>query len=291
MLKYINGKKSLSSAFRLGVFLVLATFLILLILKDQGILFRSRQSFLIISLLIVVPIRLFVWISIIRCSKNSTSNAFRTIAIGLVIVDIISRMFFWGVSGFSMLEHHQIDKKYAAEFELCKNEISHKFQQPIENLYGKAHQFYNSNRPHYEIHTKSRTKTYYCFCEKNSIDIEEKVYSKWYNYTKKADIDGTSQLATISLTPRYLKLAYGPPQKGDGLRVSGIYMFISDADEVFTLYDYKSTTLWDKDSNLPTPEEFWSSDTLIELSVGGKNDSDYKSFIEFLNKHQAKWNR
>ena len=46
------------------------------------------------------------------------------------------------------------------------------------------------------------------------------------------------------------------PDAVAGIRVSGIYAFVSDAGEVFTVYDDKSTSLWDPDDSLPVPEAF-----------------------------------
>lgn len=46
------------------------------------------------------------------------------------------------------------------------------------------------------------------------------------------------------------------PDASDGIRVSGIYAFVSDAGEVFTVYDDKSMSLWDPDGSLPASEAF-----------------------------------
>ena len=114
---------------------------------------------------------------------------------------------------------------------------------------------------------------------------------KWYRHSRNVKIGGTSLVADIELIPGYLARSYGPPGPGDGLRVSGMYTFVSDADEVFTIYDYKSTTVWDADSSLPTPQDFWSSSEPVELSVGGADGSDHESFVKWITEKQSRWER
>ena len=103
------------------------------------------------------------------------------------------------------------------------------------------------------------------------------------------DISGTYNLEYIDVIPRFLVSNFGEPNAGDGIRVSGLYTFVSEAGEVFTLYDYKSTTLWAEDEGLPTAEEFWSATTKQEMSVGGEDGSDYLRFIKWLLAAQQRW--
>jgi hypothetical protein len=51
----------------------------------------------------------------------------------------------------------------------------------------------------------------------------------------------------IDVAPKFLVERFGAPGEGDGLRVSGCFTFRSEDAVVFTIHDYKSTTLWATD--------------------------------------------
>jgi hypothetical protein len=108
-----------------------------------------------------------------------------------------------------------------------------------------------------------------------------------------ADTEGLYLVADVDLIPRFLVSTFGEPGMGDGVRVSGEYVFTSENCEVFTVHDYKSTTLWDSDPSegLPTPEEFWSSSHKEEMSLGSKDGHDYRSFLNWLLEKQDAWSR
>ena len=104
-------------------------------------------------------------------------------------------------------------------------------------------------------------------------------------------IDSTYNLDYVELAPAFLVARFGPPAEGDGLRVSGLYTFISDTQETFTLHDYKSTTLWATDEQLPSVEEFWSSTTDQDISVGGREGTDHRRFVAWLLAEQEAWRK
>jgi hypothetical protein len=66
-------------------------------------------------------------------------------------------------------------------------------------------------------------------------------------------------------------------------KVSGLYSFI-DGEKVFTVYDWKSTSLWGDD--LPSPLAFWNSQRREELSIGGncEDAAEFRSWL--LQKYQ-----
>ncbi len=85
----------------------------------------------------------------------------------------------------------------------------------------------------------------------------------------------------IKVSPRFLVERFGAPGGGDGIRVSGEYTFRSMQDVVFTIHDYKSTTVWATDEELTTPEEFWRLAKPVELSVGarGNDATEFKKWV------------
>src|SRR5262249_52287435 len=80
-----------------------------------------------------------------------------------------------------------------------------------------------------------------------------------------ADIDGTHYRDKILVPPKRVVDTFGPPGRGDSYKVSGTYRFTDPDGNVFTLYDWKTTSLYDdgvepgEESSFPTPEEFWGN--------------------------------
>lgn len=288
MLKFLRGEKGLAEALGLAIFLVSLSFVSILLLKELDV-FASFSSLLIATFLISIPIRLIAWISVLRSLKNSKSELFKALAAILVVIDISHKLFYWTVVAFSSVERSNVIDAQTAKVEQCKAAISERFNQSVDNLHGEPKLDYGSGEPAYKIYTRSRTNTYRCYFANESIVLNEEVYVKWWRHSKKLDTAGAFLQAEVMLTPKYLALAYGAPDSGDGLRVSGEYAFVSDAGEVFTVHDYKSTTIWDADTNLPTPEAFWSSDEPVELSIGGYEGSDVEAFVAWLEKQDAHW--
>jgi hypothetical protein len=90
---------------------------------------------------------------------------------------------------------------------------------------------------------------------------------------------GSSLKGYAVLVPSKLVAVFGKPGDSDSYKVSGQYRFETPNGGLITLYDWKSTSLYDPD--YPDPEEIWSSDKPFEFNVGG--DSDGKAqFEEFL---------
>lgn len=110
-----------------------------------------------------------------------------------------------------------------------------------------------------------------------------------YQRDDKADANGTYLVVDIDLIPQFLVSTFGAPLEGDGLRVSGEILFSSKSGQVFSVHDYKNTTLWATDEGLPTPEEFWNSSQLEEFSLASKDEYDHQSFLQWLLGEQKKW--
>ncbi|MDD2735231.1 MAG: hypothetical protein PHF56_14940 [Desulfuromonadaceae bacterium] len=94
-----------------------------------------------------------------------------------------------------------------------------------------------------------------------------------------ADISDTSWVDNIEVAPaEFVRIFGGPPRRLDSFKVSGLYTFVKD-DKVFTVYDWKSTSLWGED--LPSPLAFWNSRSKAVLSIGG-NCEDVTEFRSWL---------
>jgi hypothetical protein len=94
-----------------------------------------------------------------------------------------------------------------------------------------------------------------------------------------ADISDTSWADAIKVAPaEFVRIFGGPHRLWDSFKVSGLYTFVKD-DKVFTVYDWKSTSLWGDD--LPSPLAFWNSRSKAVLSIGG-NCEDVTEFRSWL---------
>lgn len=103
-----------------------------------------------------------------------------------------------------------------------------------------------------------------------------------------ANSGGTHRIGEIALSPARLVARFGPPRRCDEYKVSGLYAFTDDLGNVYTLYDWKATTLYNDheldgyEPILPTPEKFWSNPHFAEFSIGGRDDCDIEAFSNWL---------
>lgn len=94
------------------------------------------------------------------------------------------------------------------------------------------------------------------------------------------DIEGTSRTSEIVVSyPRMIEV-FGEPVEGDGYKVSGEWVFQNEeTGEVFTLYDWKSTNLYDSDylsvSELRADESVW-----LNIGSHGDNAAAFKTWLE-----------
>ena len=87
-----------------------------------------------------------------------------------------------------------------------------------------------------------------------------------------ASVPGMHKVGDFKVAPADLVRAFGPPPlRGDAYKTSGEYRFVSDAGEVFALYDWKETSQYrEEEDYAPSPEEFWRLTNPMNLSIGGK---------------------
>lgn len=93
------------------------------------------------------------------------------------------------------------------------------------------------------------------------------------------DITGTSWASDIAIAPADVRRVFGPVRRvTDSYKVSACYSF-TDGDRVFTLYDWKSTSLYQDD--LPAPLLFWNSHDKTTFSIGSDHEevADFRAWV------------
>lgn len=115
-----------------------------------------------------------------------------------------------------------------------------------------------------------------------------------YSVTRDLSLaNGTSYKSSIQLVYSDIVRAFGEPVEFDEYKVSGQWTFHDPSTgAVFTLYDWKSTSLYSSD--LPSVTEFRSSSTPAIFNIGGNGIGDVNEFktlllkqIEYAKKHEA----
>jgi hypothetical protein len=98
-----------------------------------------------------------------------------------------------------------------------------------------------------------------------------------------ADAGGTHLLGEVQLPPAFVVKHFGKHDGGDGLRSSGGWTFLGEAGQVFTLYEWRCTTLSNsRGSGSPTVREFWKLWEPVRLHIGGRTDTDWQGFRRWL---------
>jgi hypothetical protein len=94
---------------------------------------------------------------------------------------------------------------------------------------------------------------------------------------------GTSLLGETKLPPAFMVKRFGKHDGGDSLSSSGGWTFVGSSGEVFTVYEWRCTTLSNcRGSGSPTVREFWSSWEPVKLHIGGIPDTDWELFRRWL---------
>ena len=94
-----------------------------------------------------------------------------------------------------------------------------------------------------------------------------------------ANINGTCRQSEINVAPARLIELFGEPGESDGYKVSGEYVFVNEAGDVFTLYDWKYTTLYNPEYGVH-PELFWGGTKPVQFNIGGNGNA--ADFVKWL---------
>ena len=101
------------------------------------------------------------------------------------------------------------------------------------------------------------------------------------------EVNGTSRVGEIEVVYKDLVAAFGEPGESDGHKVSGEWCFVnSETGEAYTLYDWKSTCLYD--DMLPSVERFRANPRPQWFNIGGNGRGDVKEFKRMMLAH-IKW--
>jgi len=93
--------------------------------------------------------------------------------------------------------------------------------------------------------------------------------------------EGTSGMGNIEVKYKDLVLAFGEPMESDEFKVSGEWIFLEEeSGEVFTIYDWKSTNLYDSD--LPSVEKFRNLNHAVEFNIGGNHKGSIERFKSLI---------
>ena len=104
-----------------------------------------------------------------------------------------------------------------------------------------------------------------------------------YRLNPHVDTNGIDGLTLFEFPPAGLVELFGDTGDGDGYKISRRHVFTSERGDVFTVYDWKETTLYrGSGSGAPTPEEFWRSQEWKILRVGGRIGTNPRPFLKWL---------
>ena len=110
-----------------------------------------------------------------------------------------------------------------------------------------------------------------------------------------ANASGTHLVGEIELPPKQLVDAFGEPGEGDDYKVSGMYIFTDDGGNVFTVYDWKATSLFEEGSDpdeedfAMSPEAFWGNWNPETLNIGGHDKTNVEAFKSWLLAQLGSW--
>jgi hypothetical protein len=98
-----------------------------------------------------------------------------------------------------------------------------------------------------------------------------------------ANLDGTHLVGEVKLPPAFMVKRFGKHDGGDGIRSSGGWTFAGEQGAVFTLYEWRCTTLSNgRGSGSPTVKAFWKLWEPVSLHIGGHTGADWQRFRRWL---------
>lgn len=95
-----------------------------------------------------------------------------------------------------------------------------------------------------------------------------------------ADTNGTSLEGYVSVVPAKVVEVFAGGREADSYKVSRSWAFESSVGDVFTLYEYKQTSLYD--TRNPSPDRFWGQRRAVLLHIGGRDDRHIDEFKAWL---------
>jgi hypothetical protein len=93
-------------------------------------------------------------------------------------------------------------------------------------------------------------------------------------------LNGSSLRTYVSVSPTDLINWFGEPGDCDEYKVSMEWLFEDEEGNIISLYDWKSTSLYDE--SLPSPQAARLQDTPYEFHVGSRSYEAAHNFVEWL---------
>ncbi len=180
LLSFLKGSQPLSYAFwGVGVIPALIIFLVMLMVLQSHK--YDFGTYIIISFFVVGTHRVFAWISIIRCRKNTNNPIWGTLAIVIVIIDILYKLLFGSMYTYKMFESKNNKQKAIGTIDSCKQKISQLYDIPVEELEANTFLSYSGSERYYGI--KYGNKRFKCLVYADSIVVDKSDYQKYKNKT------------------------------------------------------------------------------------------------------------
>ena len=101
-----------------------------------------------------------------------------------------------------------------------------------------------------------------------------------YRHAELDAMEGTSLKTYIEATYKELVAVLGQPYEGDGYKVSGEWVMRDPDSNVVTIYDWKSTRLYDPD--YPTVRQFRAMKYEQRFNIGGHDSIAAENFRHWL---------
>ena len=96
--------------------------------------------------------------------------------------------------------------------------------------------------------------------------------------SKKSAVGSSYHDTFVQVTPNQIKEVYGEGSESDGYKVAWEWIFEDEKGNIFTVYNYKGTSLYDPE--LSSPEEL--QDTEMEFHVGSNSPELEMAFVKLF---------
>ncbi len=98
--------------------------------------------------------------------------------------------------------------------------------------------------------------------------------------------DRTHKIGDLISSYSQLKAVLGEPDDGEGYKVSMMWVLEDSKGRIFTIYDWKQTSLFTDYEGNPTPEEFKKLRD-VDFSIGGHSKDGLEELFKFLKEKNA----
>ncbi|MBT8184845.1 MAG: hypothetical protein KJN76_08380 [Eudoraea sp.] len=166
---FIKGTQPLSTAFWIvGVLPAVIIFLVMLSFLNSRSL--SFSDLLLYSFAIIGIHRLFAWVSIIRCRKNTLNTIWGSLAVLVVVIDILYKTVFATIYINSYYDKQDQKQELIAIVERCKTEVSTRYNIPLSEIKANNFMSYEGNTTYYGV--RHNNDYFKCYVHADTIEIK-----------------------------------------------------------------------------------------------------------------------